>query len=170
MTRTIQAQNDLAAGIQPADLRESLGADLLLKLALDAVQALEPSKLDAAVSGDSRTRPQMMLTLLPYCYAGRIYGSREIEWATRNDKTAHYICAREFPDSRAIRHFRRYNRELVEQCLSYVLRKGWVLQFDALEGLWATCTWLGAGLEQRVAMAAREKIEVAIIMDTAESD
>src|SRR6267143_6161582 len=115
MTTITPNRTDARCASPPMDLLECLGQHTLLKLALEAVQSLDASKLDAAVSGDPQLRPQMMLTLLSYCYAARIYGSREIEWAIRNDKTVRYICARTFPDWRAIRRFRRNNRELVEQ-------------------------------------------------------
>src|SRR5438552_19687 len=114
----------------PPDLREDLGNVILLKLALDAVQALDPAKVNAAGQGMQNLRPQMILTLLSFCYAARIYASRDIEWAIRHDPTVRYICARTFPAWQAIRRFRRSNRELVEQALAYVLRKGLLLQAD----------------------------------------
>ena len=108
----------------------------------------------------------MMLTLLSYCYAARIYGSRDVEWATRNDRTVRYICARTFPDWRAIRHFRRHNRELLEQCLAYILKKAWILQLQGIDGDWA----MGqpAALKGKFLAQAREKIEVAMIVDRAD--
>jgi len=170
MTTTTLTRTDSAPASLPADLRESLGEQILLKLALDAVQSLDPSQLSAAVTGDQRIRPQMMLTLLTYCYGSRLYGSREIEWATRNDRMIRYICARVFPDFRAIRQFRRNNRGLLEQCLTSVLRKAWVLQCDELDETLAGRAWLTEGLERTFTTAAHEKVEVAVIMDTAETD
>jgi transposase len=168
-TTTLNRMDATSAGL-PADLREGLGEQILLKLALDSIQSIEPAQLSGLVSSDPRIRPQMMLTLLAYCYASRLYGSREIEWATRNDKTVRYICARVFPDFHAIRHFRRNNRALLEQCLTSVLRKAWVLECDEIEEALAGRAWLGADLDQRFTAAAREKVEVAVIMDTAETD
>ena len=94
----------------PPDLREDLGSVILLKLALDAVQALDSAKVNAAGQGMQNLRPQMILTLLSFCYAARIYASRDIEWAIRRDQTVRYICARTFPGWQAIRRFRRSNR------------------------------------------------------------
>src|SRR5438874_12137628 len=113
MTTMILKRREVPAN-PTADLRECLGEPILLKLALDAVQSLDPSKLKTAVSGKDKLRPQMMLTLLSYCYAARIYGSRDIEWAIRTNATVRYICARTSPEWLAIRQFRRNNRELVE--------------------------------------------------------
>ena len=164
MTTILKPSETLSAK-PTADLRESLGEPILLKLALDGVQSLDPSKLKSAVSAKPVLRPQMMLTLISYCYAARVYGSRDIEWAIRNNATVRYICARTCPEWLAIRQFRRQNRELLEQCLTYVLKKAWLLQSNDSTG-----DWLDAEPDLRFAAEARQKIEVAIIMDTAESD
>src|SRR5947209_4834415 len=119
MTTTTLNRTEAVVANPPTDVRESLGEQILLKLALDAVQSLEPSKLNAAVTGEPTIRPQMMLTLLAYCYAARIYASQDIACASRNDPSVRYICARTVLDWRTIRQFRRNNRELVEQCLAY---------------------------------------------------
>src|SRR5437762_3198595 len=100
---TILNRQDARNAKPLADVRECLGEQILLKLALDAVQSVDDSKLKAAVNADSKLRPQMFLTLLSFCYAARIYGSREIERAARTDKTVRYICARIFPNWQAIR-------------------------------------------------------------------
>lgn len=152
------------------DLRESLGEQILLKLALDAVQSLDPSSLNGAVVRTGKFRPQMLLTLLGYCYAARIYGSRDIEWAIRHDKTVRYICARTFPDWQAIRRFRRDNRQLVEQCLRYVLTKGRLLHSDEPEGEWSPKDLGLMDLRQQVVSEVQSKIEVAIVLDMAEYD
>ena len=158
-------QRDAIAANPSADLRERLGEQMLLKLALDAVQSLDPSKLNSAVSSDPGIRPQMMLTLLAYCYAARIYGSWEIEAAIRNDPTVRYICARTFLIWRDIRHFRRNNRDLIERCLAYVLKQAWLLERDELEGESIPWNSTAPALNRDFGFAAREKIDVAIIMD-----
>jgi len=164
MTTTLK-HNETLSPNSTADLRESLGEPILLKLALDGVQTLDPFKLKSSVGGKTALRPQMMLTLLSYCYAARIYGSRDIEWAIRNNATVRYICARTYPEWLAIRQFRRHNRELLEQCLAYVLKRAWLLQSDD-----CTSDWVSPESDWRFVAEARQKIEVAIIMDTAESD
>ena len=166
MTTILKPSETLSAK-PTADLRESLGEPILLKLALDGVQSLDPSKLKAAMSGTAGRRPQMMLTLLSYCYAARIYGSRDIVWAIRNNTTVRYICAHACLEWQAIRKFRRNNRELLEQCLAYVLKRAWLVRLDA------DCVlgdWSGPNVDRKSIAEARQKIEVAIIMDTAESD
>jgi hypothetical protein len=152
------------------DLRAELGEQILLKLALDGVQSLERCKLGTAVIGTTGLRPEMMLTLLSYCYASRLYGSQEIERAVCTNRTIRYICARTFPDWRAIRYFRRHNRELIEQCLAYVLRKAWILQAEPFDTDWLMCKGPAGTFDEVFAAQAREKIDVAIIMDRTDGD
>jgi hypothetical protein len=152
------------------DLRECLGEAILLKIALDAVQSLDPSQLKAAEESGTRFRPQMMLTLLSYCYAARTYGSRDIVWAMRNDKTVRYICARTFPDWREIRQFRRNHRALIEQCLTCVLKKAWSMQSEEIAPEWAPGSYPCPDLKQQSMLEARNKIEIAVMMDMAEND
>ena len=158
-----------ASGLQ-ADLRESLGEQILLRLALDAVQSLDPAKIKDTFGGGPNLRPQMMLTLLAYCYATRTYGSLDIEWATRNDETVRYICARTLPDWRAIRLFRRKNRELLEQALTYVLTTAWMLQSARAAEAGPTNPWAEPGQWEKLGAEARAKIDTAILMDGVESD
>src|SRR5258708_1546324 len=100
MKTTIQIP--LRIGNPPADLREWVDEQLLVKLALDAVQTLD---WPAAATDRNELRPQMMLTLLSYCYAAGIYGSGDIAATLRSDRVLHYICARAYPDGRELRHF-----------------------------------------------------------------
>lgn len=167
MTTILEPQNS-SLRTATSDLREDLGNTILLKLALDAVQSLDPAKVNAAGQGMENLRPQMILTLLSFCYAARLYASRDIEWAIRHDPTVRYICARTLPRWQAIRRFRRSNRELVEQALAYVLRKGFLLQTDS-----PSCEggdFPAHELITRALVEARSRIEAAIITDMAESD
>ena len=70
MTKLLGLDHDL-----PADLRQSVGESALIKLALDAAQAVAT---DRSWPGDSRengSSPQKLLALLTYCYAADTYGS-----------------------------------------------------------------------------------------------
>lgn len=152
------------------DLRETLGEDILLKLALGAVGSMNAARLETMARNTSTFRPQMMLTLLSYCYAAGIYASQEIERCIRDNRMVRYICAHQYPDWQAIRRFRRLNRELVDQCLSYVLKKAWLLELDQSGEEWSSSNSIGGEIDKAIAAAVRNKIELAIIMDTAESD
>ena len=167
---TILEQSTQIPITPPRDLRQALGDDILLKLALDAVQSLNPERLNTAISGKDKLRPQMMLTLLSFCYATRLFGSRDIEWAARHDKTVRYICAHTFPEWRVIRHFRRHNRELVERCLTYVLKKAWILYAEEAVEEQMRNEFSSAACHEKVVLEACNKIEAAMITDMAESD
>lgn len=156
MTTTLPDHGKVTNSHPPADLSEGPGNDVLLGLILDAVQCVDHSELNAAGSHAPQFRPQMMLTLLSYCSAACIYGSRSIECASRDNPTVRYICACTFPDWIAIRQFRRHHRELIEQCLAHVLRH--------------VCGLSGPEPSQEFISAARERIEAGILMDTAEAD
>src|SRR6185436_17910502 len=99
-----------------------VGERVLIALALEAVQTLEdqlprPPELAGGCS------PQMLLTLLTYCYAAGFYGSEDIEWACSNDAAAHYLCGNTAPDEEALRNFRRANRPWIEACLTSLYEK-----------------------------------------------
>lgn len=148
------------SSLWPADLRLMLDERGLLTLALDAIQTLDWSRSDAPRQGPDSHRPQMLLTLLSYCYAAGICGSEDIEWAVENDRMVRYICARAYPDWLAIRRFRRRNREWLKQCLAYIFR-------HTVPAEYADASQAGAALEEHIALAVRDRIELAVIMDRA---
>jgi Transposase domain (DUF772) len=162
--------NQPHSGYLEGDLTCWLGERELLKLALEAVQTV-PSPLPG-IPGDHGQilRPQMMLTLLAYCYCASLYGSRDIEWAAHNNKTIRYICARTYPDWLAIRRFRRQHRDLVGQCLAHILREAWARIWDHQETEFASGFRFEPDFYKQVAATVKTKIETAAIMDGAESD
>jgi len=139
------------------DLRQRVGSNNLLRWALEAPQHVEGSAAETLKARFGDFRPQMMLTLLCFSYASSCYGSEDIERAIESDRTVRYICARIFPDAKAIRRFRRLFRPALDQCLAYVLRR-------AARELSDTAS-LGAEVEQQVVSATTEKIELAVVMD-----
>jgi transposase len=144
-----------------ADLSQEVGARELLAVVLEEVLAVGPG---AWSSGEKlpEFRPQMMLTLVTYAYSVGIYGSRDLEDAMDTDPTIRYICARSFPDWVSIRRFRRRNRDVVEQCLTRVLSRGWLQQWRGDDA--------APGLEVAARSAARERLDTAALMDGADSD
>ncbi len=157
----------LRIGNPPADLREWVDEQLLVKLALDAVQTLD---WPAAATDRNELRPQMMLTLLSYCYAAGIYGSADIAATLRSDRVLHYICARTYPDGRELRHFRRQNRARLQHCLAYIFKEAWELRFEEAGIDPLGCAWFETELNQNVAAAIQERIELAMLMDGVETD
>ena len=170
--KNMKADNDKfeALGVAglPKDLTECVGKSTLLKLALDAVQTLDWSSTER--NQRSEIRPQMMLTLLSYCYASGIHGSQDVAWAMQNDPTVRYICARTYPDWLSIRRFRRYNRQPLQQCLAYILKQTWALRFDEAETNYLGYTWFESELNQQIDAAVQMLMELAMLMDGVESE
>lgn len=107
----------------PPDLREWVAKDDLVRFILDAVETcdLSQAKVNRRGSGNAQYPPGMMLSLLIYCYANRIFSSRQIEQATYAQVSVRYLCANEHPDHDTIAAFRRENQKLLESCFVAVL-------------------------------------------------
>lgn len=107
----------------PEDLRDWVAQDDLVQLIVEAVELcdLRGARLNERGSGSAQYPPSMMLGLLIYCYATKIFGSRQIERATYESVAVRYLCANHHPDHDTICEFRRQNRELFERCLVQVL-------------------------------------------------
>jgi len=170
MTKNIE--NRLETGIQllSSDLSRCVGQKGLLQLALDAVLALDPEELQEARRNSDNFSPQMLLTLLTYCYSASIYGSRDVEWAIHNNRTVRYICARSYPDWQTLRRFRRHRRALLRECLVYVAKQVWALKFDEGEADYVGYEWFERELLDVVNKAALDRLDIAALMDGAESD
>jgi transposase len=154
----------------PADLTPFLGERGLLKLVLDAVQIVDPARFVVEERSHPVFRPQMMLTLLTYCYSAKIYGSPDIEWALRHDKTVRYICARTYPDWQTFRRFRRQHRDLLQQTLAYVFKQTWALKFDEGEADYIGYDWFELELNSEVNAAVQERLDLAALLDGVESE
>ena len=168
-TQTLAEQNPQISAIS-SDLSRIVGEQALLTLSLDSIQTLEPVDLQNAARRLSDFRPQMMLTLLTYCYSSSVYGSKDIEWALQNDRMVRYICGRTRPDWQSLRRFRRQNRELLFQCLLYVMKQTWALKFDRGEADYVGYEWFERDLLEKLHQGANERIAVAVLMDGAESE
>jgi transposase len=170
MTTNTKSRAEMRTHALSSDLSRCVGERGLLKLALDAVLTLEPERLREARRRSPDFSPQMMLTLLTYCYSASLYGSRDIEWAIERDRTVRYICARVFPDWQSLRRFRRQHRELLRQCLVYVMKQTWALKFDEGEADYVGYEWFESELIELVNRAAADRLDFAALMDGAESE
>jgi transposase len=170
MTTNIKSRAETRFHALSSDLSRCVGERGLLKLALDAVLMLDAERLQEARKRSPDFSPQMMLTLLTYCYSASFYGSRDIEWAIERDATVRYICARVFPDWQSLRRFRRQHRELLRQCLVYVLKQTWALKFDEGEADYVGYEWFESELIELVNRAAADRLDFAALMDGAESE
>jgi hypothetical protein len=162
---------------QPSDTR--LASDLrlwlsdwhLVTLALEATQKVDWSIFYPDSSALSRCdyRPQMMLSLLTYCYAAGLYESERIAREIFRDQALRYLCAETFPDAQTLRRFRRRHHGALKQCLVDVLKHAWksgqwsvVKEFpERASDRSRPCT---AG-DARFAQAAEERIQLAVLMD-----
>ena len=157
-------------GALTSDLSRTLGGQRLLKMVLEAVQAVDPRRFSSKEVRTAEFRPQMMLTLLTYCYTTSLYGSYDIEWAISQDKTIRYICARTYPDWQTIKRFRRQHREMLQETIAAVLKQAWALKFDEGELDYNGYEWFESELLDQVSAAAAERLDLAVLMDGADSD
>lgn len=154
----------------PADLRQRTGERALIKLALAAVETVSVRLPRWSGTAEGRFSPQMLLTLLTYCYAAGVYGSEDIEWDCRNDAAARYICANACPDSDTIRRFRRANRPWIEECLAWMY--GEVCGVPSAEMSLEPVRVADCQREPHPELASfvQRKLQLAILIDTAMCD
>jgi transposase len=152
-----------------ADLSERLGERAVLKLVLDAVQTLDRRTLEAEAGRTPGFRPQMLLTLLAYCYATRRYGSRDIEWAMTHDRMVRYICAHVYPDWCLLRRFRRRNRERLVECLTLVFQQAWAMETGGNEMASLGFDWFEEIFHEQVRAEVLNRLDLAALHDV-ESD
>lgn len=170
MTTNTKSRTEIRFHALSSDLSRCVGERGLLKLALDAVLSLDEERLQEARKRSPDFSPYMMLTLLTYCYSSSLYGSRDIETAIASDRTVRYICARTYPDWQRLRRFRRRHRELLHQCLVYVLKQVWALKFDEGEADYAGYEWFESELIDLVNRGAGDRLDFAALLDGAESE
>lgn len=108
----------------PPDLRDWVAKDDLVRFVIDAVEScdLRLAKVNERGTGSFQYPPGMMLSLLIYCYANRMFSSRQIEAATFSHMSVRFVCAGQHPDHDTIAAFRRNNAALLESCFVAVLQ------------------------------------------------
>src|SRR3954470_22862295 len=84
----------------PPDLRDWVAKDDLVIFIIDAVEScdLRLARVNEHGTGSEQYPPGMMLALLIYCYAHRLFSSRDIERATYSHVSVRYLCANLHPD------------------------------------------------------------------------
>lgn len=108
----------------PYDLREWIPEDDFVHFVIGAVEQLpvESFEVNERGTGSAQYHPHLMLSLLIYCYANGLFGSRRIERATHRDIAVRYICANTHPDHDTICKFRRENYEAFSEAFLHVLQ------------------------------------------------
>ena len=161
----------------PDGLDTWLVEDSLASLVVKAVRKVDERLLQpvAGKSAGVAYQPRQLLALVTYCYAAGIYPSQDIEDIMRKDRLFRFHCDNEFPDWHLIRRFRRYNRELIEQCLAEILGWMWLStkvpgSADAGEtmprGESGIPSWRLAMDWSHLANEANERINLAILSDS----
>jgi transposase len=107
----------------PPHLQDWVPADHLAHFVVDAVEAvdLRQVKVNTRGTGDAEYPPSMMMSLLIYCYATGVFGSRRIEQATYDNVAVRFITADTHPDHDPICTFRRENKPLLSELFVKVL-------------------------------------------------
>lgn len=112
------------------DLEEDIPANHLVRVVNTAVNRLDDAIFDAAYPGGGRDsyHPKMLTKIIIYAYTQRIYSSRQIAKAVRENIMFMWIAGRQRPDFRTINRFRS---ERMKSVLETVFTA--VLQFLAEE-------------------------------------
>ena len=94
--------------LMPPSYDEKIPADHLVRVVNAAVEKIDLSSLLAQYPGGGRSsyHPQMMLKVLVYAYAEKIYSSRRIAKALRENIYFMWISGESTPDFRTINDFR----------------------------------------------------------------
>lgn len=117
----------------PPSLDEMVPADHLVRVINEAVDQLDidPLLKQYKGGGSSSFHPRMMLKAIVYAYSEKIYSSRRIAKALRENVNFMWISGRNTPDFRTINHFRSSRmKEVIDQVfgqvLEYLIEQGYV--------------------------------------------
>src|SRR4030043_2313269 len=108
----------------PHDLREWVPEDDMVHFIIESVEGmkLQRLKVNERGTGSRQYPPEMMLSLLVYCYANGVFSSRRIERATYRDIAVRYLTGDTHPDHDTICAFRRDNSEVIKEAFVEVLK------------------------------------------------
>nr|WP_261381623.1 transposase [Paenibacillus cremeus] len=114
----------------PMDLEEGIPQNHIVRVVNAGVKRLDDAIFDAAYPGGGRDsyHPKMLTKVIIYAYTQRIYSSRQIAKAVRENIMFMWIAGRQRPDFRTINRFRS---ERMKTVLETVFTS--VLQFLAEE-------------------------------------
>ena len=121
------------AALLPASYGELIPEEHLVRMVNKAVEEIDISSLLAQYKGGgtSSYHPKMLLKVLVYAYAERIYSSRRIAKALRENLYFRWISGGSEPDFRTINGFRSSRMkavigEIFSQVLEYLVAGGYV--------------------------------------------
>ncbi|WP_339302734.1 IS1182 family transposase [Paenibacillus sp. FSL R5-0519] len=108
----------------PMDLETDIPENHLVRVVNEAVHRLSDSIFSAAYPGGGRHsyHPKMLTKIIIYAYTQRIYSSRQIAKAVRENIMFMWLAARQQPDFRTINRFRSERmKEVLETVFTHVL-------------------------------------------------
>lgn len=109
----------------PMDLEEDIPAHHLVRIVNEAVNRLDDKIFVSAYPGGGRDsyHPKMLTKIIIYAYSQRIYSSRQIAKAVRENIMFMWIAGRQRPDFRTINRFRSERmKEVLETVFTAVLQ------------------------------------------------
>jgi len=109
----------------PMDLEEDIPENHLVRVVNDAVNRLDDRIFEAAYPGGGRHsyHPKMLTKIIIYAYTQRIYSSRQIAKAVRENIMFMWLAARQRPDFRTINRFRSERmKDVLETIFTSILR------------------------------------------------
>jgi transposase len=109
----------------PTDLEILIPPNHMVRVVNKAIEKMDLSILKKQYKGGgtSSYHPQMMLKVLIYAYSQRIYSSRQIAKALRENVNFMWISANNRPDFRTINRFRStVMREIIDEVFTAVLK------------------------------------------------
>ena len=109
----------------PMDLQEDIPQNHLVRVVNDAVNRLNMNLFTKAYPGGGRDsyHPKMLTKIIIYAYTQRIYSSRQIAKAVRENIMFMWLAARQRPDFRTINRFRSERmKDVLESIFTVVLQ------------------------------------------------
>jgi len=117
----------------PPNLDELIDENHLVRVVDEFVSRLSPTVWDKAFKGGGAPsyHPQMMLKIILFAYSSRIFSSRQIAKAVRQDVTFMWVAGMQRPSFNTINRFRSdYFRDILEdvftELLNFLHEKGYV--------------------------------------------
>ena len=165
----------------PSDLSLWLDKTSLVSLVLEAVQEQPWTGLTERFkeADGEEYRPQMLATLLTYCYATSLSESQQIEENMGVDSVIRYLCAGDRPGWQMLIRFRRACRPLLERALARVLERAWDLRMAQLAKLPEDrSSYMSVSLGRfggqlprpDFAKLAERRVQAAVLLDSVDRD
>ena len=108
----------------PMDLEEDIPQNHVVRVINDAVNRIDDKIFESAYPGGGRHsyHPKLMTKIIIYAYSQRIYSSRHIAKAVRENIPFMWLAARQRPDFRTINRFRSERlKDVLEKVFTAVL-------------------------------------------------